>query len=89
MAGSCVGATTTTGNTNTTGGATTGGLTTGFTAGNTTGGSTTGGTPCTNVRPTGTEWDEATCDQWASETTECNNAWMVDNNYCNESCGRC
>jgi hypothetical protein len=41
------------------------------------------------VRPTGTEWDEATCDQWASETEECNAAWMVDNNYCNQSCGRC
>lgn len=34
-------------------------------------------------------WDEATCDQWASETEECNSAWMVDNDYCNESCGRC
>ena len=54
-----------------------------------TGSSTTGGAACTNVRPTGTEWDEATCDQWASETSECNMAWMVDNNYCNESCGRC
>ncbi len=51
------------------------------------GGSTN--TACTNVRPTGTEWDEATCDQWASETTECNNAWMIDNDYCNQSCGRC
>lgn len=50
---------------------------------------TTSGTLCSNVRPTGTEWDEATCDQWASETTECDNAWMVDNDYCNESCGRC
>jgi endo-1,4-beta-xylanase len=49
----------------------------------------TGGGACTNVRPTGTMWDEATCAQWASETTECNNAWMVDNNYCNQSCGRC
>lgn len=48
-----------------------------------------GGTPCTNVRPTGTMWDEATCDQWASETTECNQSWMVAGNYCNESCGRC
>ena len=50
---------------------------------------TSGGTACTNVRPTGTEWDEATCDQWASETEECNRDWMVDNGYCNESCGRC
>ncbi len=50
---------------------------------------TTSSVPCTNVRPTGTEWDEATCDQWASDTSECDSAWMVDNDYCNESCGRC
>lgn len=60
-----------------------------------TGGTTdvgTGGTTnttCTDVRPTGTEWDEATCAQWASETDECNSAWMIDNHYCDESCGRC
>lgn len=53
------------------------------------GGAGTGGTECTNVTPTGTEWDEATCDQWAVETDECDSAWMVDNDYCNESCGRC
>jgi endo-1,4-beta-xylanase len=52
-------------------------------------GGTTSAPPCTNIRPTGTMWDEATCDQWASETSECNSAWMIDNNYCNESCGRC
>jgi hypothetical protein len=46
-------------------------------------------TTCTNVRPTGTDWDEATCDQWASETSECDAAWMIDNHYCDESCGRC
>lgn len=34
-------------------------------------------------------WDEATCDQWASETTECGESWMADGDYCNESCGRC
>ncbi len=34
-------------------------------------------------------WDEATCDQWASETSECGEDWMVENAYCNESCGRC
>jgi len=49
-----------------------------------------GGTAsCTNVRPTGTEWDEATCDEWASDSEECDEAWMVDGDYCNESCGRC
>jgi len=55
------------------------------------GGAGTGGatTECTNIRPTGTDWDEATCDQWASETDECDAAWMIDNHYCDESCGRC
>ena len=48
-----------------------------------------GGGACTNVRPTGTDWDEGTCDGWATETEECDEAWMVDNNYCNMSCGRC
>src|SRR5690606_1544340 len=24
----------------------------------------TNGTDCTNIRPTGTEWDEASCDDW-------------------------
>ncbi len=64
-----------------TGGAATGGT---FSTGGTGGGDT-----CTNIRPTGTEWDEATCAQWASETDECNSAWMIDNHYCDESCGRC
>lgn len=59
----------------------------GGTNGNPAGG--TGGQPCTNIRPTGTQWDEATCDQWATETDECSAAWMINNNYCNESCGRC
>lgn len=44
---------------------------------------------CTNVRPTGTEWDEASCDQWATETSECESDWMVNGDYCSESCGRC
>jgi endo-1,4-beta-xylanase len=65
----------------------TGGSSSGGSAGNATGG--TGGKACTNVRPTGTEWDEATCEQWATETEECGNSWMISGNYCNESCGRC
>lgn len=50
-----------------------------------------GGSPseCTNVRPTGTDWDQASCDQWASQTGECQSDWMIDKGYCNESCGRC
>jgi hypothetical protein len=51
-----------------------------------TGGATT---ECTNVRPTGTDWDEATCDDWATQTEECDAAWMIDNRFCDESCGRC
>jgi len=53
------------------------------------GGGGGGGGECTNVRPTGTEWDAATCDDWAAQTSECNQPWMVDNNLCNASCGRC
>lgn len=71
----------------TTGGS--GGVGAGGTGGGAAGDGGAGGGECTNVRPTGTEWDEATCDQWATETSECGNAWMVDGNYCNESCGRC
>jgi endo-1,4-beta-xylanase len=26
---------------------------------------------------------------WAAETSECSAAWMIDNHYCDESCGRC
>lgn len=77
--GACVG--TSTGGT---GGAGTGGV-----SGGGTGGTGTGGGACTNIRPTGTEWDAATCDQWATQTSECSAAWMIDNDYCNESCGRC
>ncbi|MBN2191274.1 MAG: glycoside hydrolase family 11 protein [Polyangiaceae bacterium] len=63
---------------------------TGGVSGNPTGGTGgTGGTVCTNIRPTGTEWDEATCDDWATQTSECDSAWMIENDYCNESCGRC
>ena len=72
-----------------TGGQGTGGSITGGAGGTATGGGGTGGKACTNVRPTGTDWDEATCDQWATETEECGNAWMINGNYCNESCGRC
>jgi endo-1,4-beta-xylanase len=78
-----------------TGGASSGGSnsgassTGGFATGGTGGSSGTGNAPCTNVRPTGTDWDDATCAQWASESAECDQPWMVDNDYCNESCGRC
>ncbi len=87
--GSTSGGSSSAGGASTSGGASTGGSATGG-GGTTSGGSGgTGNSECTNVRPTGTDWDEATCDQWASETSECSNAWMIDGNYCNESCGRC
>ena len=73
-----------------TGGASSGGSSTTGSGGLASGGvSSSGSTACTNVRPTGTEWDEGTCDEWAAQTSECDNAWMRDGNYCNESCGRC
>ena len=82
------GTTSVSGGTSSSGGSpTTGGSTSNAGTGTGNGGTTSA--PCTNVRPTGTEWDEATCDQWASETNECNQPWMVDNDYCNQSCGRC
>ena len=94
--GTATGGAVSTGGTGVSGGSSgSGGLTTAGSGGSQPGGSGgtatggAGGTGCTNVRPTGTEWDEATCDQWATETSECGNAWMVDGNYCNESCGRC
>lgn len=42
---------------------------------------------CTNVLPQDTDWPEGTCDDWASQTSECDAEWFAD--YCNESCGRC
>lgn len=100
--GECVPATQTcggvgTGGTTSSGGATsaggassTGGSGTGGVVG--TGGAGTGGavqSECSNVRPTGTDWDEATCDQWANEAGECDSQWFVDAGYCHESCGKC
>lgn len=44
--------------------------------------------PCVNVEPPpDPEWPGATCDNWATETTECGAAWFK--NYCDVSCGRC
>ncbi len=70
------------------GGASMGGASMG---GSSSGGTSSGGSnaSCTNVRPTGTDWDEATCDQWASDTQECASDWMIQGGFCDESCGRC
>jgi hypothetical protein len=47
-----------------------------------------GGQPCVNVEPPpDPEWPDATCENWALETTACNEAWFA--NYCDASCGRC
>jgi hypothetical protein len=44
--------------------------------------------PCVDVQPPPTpEWPDATCENWATETTECKAAWFAP--YCDVSCGRC
>jgi hypothetical protein len=51
-------------------------------------GSGAGGRPCVNVEPPpDPEWPDATCETWATETTECTAAWFAT--YCDVSCGRC
>jgi hypothetical protein len=59
------------------------------------------GTPATTTDPTGPapeecvdrepppdpEWPDATCQDWATTTEECAEAWFA--NYCDVSCGRC
>lgn len=57
------------------------------------GGMTTGGgggaqKPCVDVQPPpNPEWPGATCENWATETTECAAPWFAS--YCDVSCGRC
>lgn len=58
------------------------------------GGMTTGGSgggaqkPCVDVQPPpNPEWPGATCENWATETTECAAPWFAS--YCDVSCGRC
>jgi hypothetical protein len=52
------------------------------------GGGGMGGRPCVNVEPPpDPEWPDATCETWATETTECTAPWFA--NYCDVSCGRC
>ena len=44
--------------------------------------------PCVDVEPPPDPmWPEATCQNWATETTECSAAWFAE--YCDVSCGRC
>jgi hypothetical protein len=44
--------------------------------------------PCVDVLPPpDPEWPDATCENWATETTECGAAWFAP--YCDVSCGRC
>lgn len=64
------------------------------------GGTTSGGTgagagmagsagkACVNVEPPpDPDWPDATCENWATETTECTAPWFAS--YCDVSCGRC
>ncbi len=70
-----------------------GGANTSGAGGTNTGGMSAGGTagtaePCVDVEPPpDPEWPDATCQNWATETTECSAAWFAD--YCDASCGRC
>jgi hypothetical protein len=58
------------------------------------GGASTGGAggaapkPCVDVQPPpDPKWPDATCENWATETTECTADWFKS--YCDVSCGRC
>jgi hypothetical protein len=60
------------------------------TVGTATGGGGTGSVaePCVDVEPPpDPDWPDATCQSWATETTECSAAWFAE--YCDVSCGRC
>jgi hypothetical protein len=44
--------------------------------------------PCVDLAPPpDPTWPDATCENWATETTECSAAWFAQ--YCDVSCGRC
>ncbi|HEU4579625.1 MAG TPA: hypothetical protein VFS67_15310 [Polyangiaceae bacterium] len=44
--------------------------------------------PCVDTAPPfDPEWPDATCERWATETSECSAGWFA--NYCDVSCGRC
>jgi hypothetical protein len=46
------------------------------------------GKPCVDVEPPpDPDWPDATCENWANETTECTAAWFAG--YCDASCHRC
>jgi hypothetical protein len=70
------------------GGVSSGGVSSG---GVSSGGVSSGGTaskPCMDVLPPpDPKWPDATCESWATETTECKAAWFAS--YCDVSCGRC
>jgi len=52
------------------------------------GGMGAAGKPCVDVQPPADpEWPGATCEDWASQTTECTADWFAP--YCDVSCGRC
>jgi hypothetical protein len=52
------------------------------------GGMGAAGRPCVDTEPPpNEEWPDATCERWATETTECSAPWFAT--YCDVSCGRC
>jgi len=76
------GGVTSSGGVSTSGGMTTGGVSSSGGAG----GSAT--KPCVDTKPPpDPEWPDATCENWATETTECTAPWFKT--YCDVSCGRC
>ena len=51
-------------------------------------GNATGGKACVDVEPPpDPKWPGATCQTWATESTECKADWFAS--YCDVSCGRC
>jgi hypothetical protein len=80
------------GNNNNSSGASSGGVSNGGGVSNSGGVSNGGGgsaaKPCVDTKPPpDPTWPDATCESWATETTECKAAWFA--NYCDVSCGRC
>jgi len=73
------------------GGTSSGGSSSSSTAGTSSSSGGVGGSapkPCVDVQPPpDPEWPDATCENWATETTECTADWFKS--YCDVSCGRC
>lgn len=78
----------TAGTTSVSGSSSNGGVSSGGMSNNNNGGGGSATKPCVDVAPPpDPEWPDATCETWATETTECKAAWFAA--YCDVSCGRC